>query len=118
MTRLNPEWMARGACLKLPEDERQDFYLEADNQPDRDKQAARAVRVCARCPVREQCLRWALDHNETFHIWGGETPRQRHNRKMRHGSVEGYWEHRKARIAACDPCRAAWQTWKQAKEAA
>ena len=33
--------------------------------------AARAKRVCAGCPVREQCLTWAITTNERGGIWGG-----------------------------------------------
>lgn len=33
--------------------------------------------VCGRCPVREQCLAWALRHGEREGVWGGLTPRQR-----------------------------------------
>ena len=30
-----------------------------------------AKRVCAQCEVREQCLKWAIEHDERFGIWGG-----------------------------------------------
>lgn len=44
--------------------------------------AAPALRVCARCPVRAQCLELALSGADTWDgistgIWGGTTPRQR-----------------------------------------
>jgi len=29
------------------------------------------------CPARQACLDYALEHNETFGIWGGHTPRER-----------------------------------------
>ena len=28
-----------------------------------------AKRVCAQCEVREQCLKWAIEHDERFGIW-------------------------------------------------
>lgn len=34
-------------------------------------------RVCARCPVADQCLRYALDNGETDGLWGGLTPTAR-----------------------------------------
>jgi WhiB family redox-sensing transcriptional regulator len=34
-------------------------------------QVERAKQVCQRCPVREPCLRWALNHGVAFGIWGG-----------------------------------------------
>lgn len=30
-----------------------------------------AKRICARCDVREDCLAYALAHDERFGIWGG-----------------------------------------------
>lgn len=36
-----------------------------------------AKRICGQCFVREQCLEWALDHAETWGIWGGLSERER-----------------------------------------
>lgn len=37
-----------------------------------------ALWVCNKvCPVRDQCLAWALDNNESHNIYGGKTPHQR-----------------------------------------
>ena len=41
---------------------------------------ARAKAVCARCPLREECLAWALKHHDLTRehgIWGGKTPHER-----------------------------------------
>ena len=40
-----------------------------------------AKRVCAQCEVREQCLNWAVDHDERFGIWGGMSERERRRYK-------------------------------------
>ncbi len=32
---------------------------------------AAAKRVCARCPVRRECLNWALGNGQTVGVWGG-----------------------------------------------
>ncbi|MFZ0664777.1 MAG: WhiB family transcriptional regulator, partial [Acidimicrobiales bacterium] len=37
----------------------------------------KAVRVCSECPVRLDCLGWAIAHNEIFGIWGGISARKR-----------------------------------------
>lgn len=29
------------------------------------------------CPMRAQCLQYALDHNEKFGVWGGTSERER-----------------------------------------
>jgi len=40
-----------------------------------------AKKICANCDVREKCLRYALDNDERFGIWGGLSERER--RKLR-----------------------------------
>jgi WhiB family redox-sensing transcriptional regulator len=37
---------------------------------------------CRHCPVRTDCLQWALDHDE-HGVWGGMTERQRRQLKGR-----------------------------------
>lgn len=64
-------WTADALCaqtgpdLFFPED-----YRETDKVSD-------AQAVCARCPVRRQCLNVALERGEEYGIWGGLTPRDR-----------------------------------------
>ena len=41
-------------------------------------------RVCAQCEVREQCLKWAIEHDERFGIWGGMSERERRRYKKEH----------------------------------
>jgi WhiB family transcriptional regulator, redox-sensing transcriptional regulator len=36
-----------------------------------------AKRICLGCPVRQECLDYALEHNERFGIWGGHSERER-----------------------------------------
>jgi WhiB family redox-sensing transcriptional regulator len=36
-----------------------------------------AKAVCATCPIRRECLAWALAHNEEHGIWGSTTARER-----------------------------------------
>jgi WhiB family redox-sensing transcriptional regulator len=45
-----------------------------------------AKEVCARCPVRVECLEHALTAREQFGIWGGLGERSR--RKLRHTGIE------------------------------
>jgi len=36
-----------------------------------------AVAICSYCPVRLDCLEWALENNEVFGVWGGASARHR-----------------------------------------
>ena len=45
--------------------------------PDKGGTSAPAKRVCARCPVRAECLQDALDTGERFGIRGGLSERER-----------------------------------------
>jgi WhiB family redox-sensing transcriptional regulator len=45
--------------------------------PINDDDSVEALNVCRACPVREECLAWALETRERFGVWGGTTERQR-----------------------------------------
>ena len=45
--------------------------------------ANRAKKICARCPVRVECLEWALANDEKHGIWGGLNERARRALKPR-----------------------------------
>ena len=36
-----------------------------------------ARKLCNKCPVRQQCLEYALANREEFGMWGGLSPQQR-----------------------------------------
>lgn len=36
-----------------------------------------AKKVCALCPVIDDCLAFALETDEPYGVWGGRSPRQR-----------------------------------------
>lgn len=61
-------WMDQRRCRDIP---RETFY------PDNSAGVARARRICARCPVRVQCLEYALDNHIADGVWGGTSERQR-----------------------------------------
>ena len=47
-----------------------------------------AKRVCTGCPVRAQCLEFALENDERFGIWGGLSERERRRvRLQRSGRI-------------------------------
>ena len=79
-------------------------------------------RLCRLCPVIAECLQFALDTDQRFGIWGGQSTIQRQvllgkrrnhtaNRNtptdpppIRHGSQYGFKQHSQRGIPACKPC--------------
>ena len=45
--------------------------------PDKGESTRYAKAICARCPVIEECLQWALDTKERFGVLGGKSERER-----------------------------------------
>lgn len=66
------EWQGQARCLEV---DPEIFFPERGGS----SKAARAV--CNDCPVRIECLRYALKNREQFGIWGGTSERER--RKLR-----------------------------------
>lgn len=64
------DWTAARACADI--NPTVFFPEQGDNLG---VQAAKAI--CATCPVRIECLDYAVDNVEQFGIWGGTTMRQR-----------------------------------------
>lgn len=69
-----PRW-ENAACRGLPATL---FYPE----PGDIAGVRHAREVCARCEIREACLQFALDNNETIGVWGGTSSKDR--RQMKH----------------------------------
>lgn len=68
-------WAARGLCVNVDDP---DVFYPADGS-----RGTKARRICDRCPVRAECLEYALASDEEFGIWGGLDPRERRNLKRR-----------------------------------
>ncbi|MCC7078652.1 MAG: WhiB family transcriptional regulator [Acidimicrobiia bacterium] len=45
--------------------------------PGRGMSTAPAKAICASCPVRAECLEYALENREKYGIWGGKSERER-----------------------------------------
>jgi len=50
--------------------------------PEKGGSTREAKRVCAGCPVRLQCLEYALGNDERFGIWGGLSERERRRLRL------------------------------------
>ena len=56
--------------------------------------------MCARCPVRQPCLEYALSNRIVSGIWGGLTERER--RPLQSAWVQAEWRERDRAILAAD----------------
>lgn len=68
-------WQEDAACRELGS--RLFFHPVGERGPESEERDAAAKEVCARCPVRRECLRHALEVQEPFGIWGGLTEQER-----------------------------------------
>lgn len=73
------DWQERAACR----DYGTDLFFESDNERGelRSRREQAAKKVCAVCPVRTECLRFAESTPERFGVWGGTTQRERVTRR-------------------------------------
>ncbi len=66
-------WQERAACR----DEDPELFFPVGSLGPAAQQEAKAKAVCARCPVVEQCLAYAMQTGQDYGIWGGMTPDER-----------------------------------------
>ena len=67
-------WVVFAACR----DADPDLFFPAGREEE-----LRALAVCASCPVRSECLDYALEAGERFGIWGGLTEKKRRKLSLR-----------------------------------
>lgn len=53
--------------------------------PEKGGSTREAKRICQACGVRDECLEYALAHDERFGIWGGLSERERRKLKKEMG---------------------------------
>lgn len=68
-----PAWMMHGNCINEPVTT---FFLERH-----DHNANRARAICAFCAVKPECTAYGM--TQLHGIWGGLTPRERRNIRVR-----------------------------------
>lgn len=87
LVQRRPAWQAEAACTGSDIDL---FFTE------RGESTSPAKQVCGTCPVRDDCLEYALDTGEKFGIWGGLSERERRRlRRARSRAKKG--------VASCAP---------------
>jgi WhiB family redox-sensing transcriptional regulator len=70
------DWQLEAKCAELPIRKSDAMFF-----PNRGGSSKAARAMCAGCPVRPECLEYALNNKEAFGIWGGTSERER--RKLR-----------------------------------
>lgn len=67
-------WQERSLCAQTDPEA---FF------PEKGGSTREAKKVCIGCEVRQECLEYALEHDERFGIWGGLSERERRKLKKR-----------------------------------
>lgn len=75
--RADDEWRARAACR----DSDPDLFFPVGTTGVAVEEIEAAKAVCMGCPVREECLQYALEANQDTGVWGGTSEEER--RKLR-----------------------------------
>ena len=101
-----PAWQQQAAC----------HGMTALFFPTRGEDARPARAICAGCPVRTECLDFAIDGGDHHGVFGGTSERERRslrrgdNAKRRRaacGTRSGYYRHRAEFTEPCQECRQA-----------
>lgn len=102
------DWMSDARCV---ETDPEAFFPSTGNS------GAAAKRVCRVCPVRDECLAWALETGEPHGVLGGASAEDRRRMRRRaarratpsieHGTERGAQAHRRRSEVPCGPCSAA-----------
>ncbi|MFI9829040.1 MAG: WhiB family transcriptional regulator [Streptomyces sp.] len=72
-------WRNHAACRH----EDPDLFFPIGNTGPALVQTEQAKAVCHRCPVREQCLEWAMESGQAIGVWGGTSEAERRSLQRR-----------------------------------
>jgi hypothetical protein len=74
MTRIvGLDWQARSACRDA---DPETFFPASEDytSPANARALVAAGAICGRCPVRQECLTYAVESGQSFGIWAGHSP--------------------------------------------
>jgi WhiB family transcriptional regulator, redox-sensing transcriptional regulator len=74
MLDVRTNWQSAAACHSCDPD----LFFPVSSSGPAVEQAAKAIQICARCPVRRQCLAFALRTRQPYGVWGGLTEQERY----------------------------------------
>jgi WhiB family transcriptional regulator, redox-sensing transcriptional regulator len=78
-------WRDEAACrghntsLFFPRDPHDDYEEGEPKRRETRRMYRQAIRICNSCPVKQECLDYALDFPEIYGMWGGLTRPERAN---------------------------------------
>jgi WhiB family redox-sensing transcriptional regulator len=67
------EWRELGSCRQLDTA----LFFPIGQTGEAEVKIARAKKVCVTCPVRQQCLEFAITTNQEYGVWGGHSEEER-----------------------------------------
>lgn len=76
----NESWAAAAACKGGDPDR---LFVRGAEQN-------HAKRICRNCPVRTECLAYALDYGMEYGVWGGMTERERRSLVKQRPDVQSW----------------------------
>ena len=76
---MSTEWMADGKCRDYPAE----MFFPGDGVG-----VIKAQKICAACPVKAQCLNYALENHVEHGVWGGTSERER--RRLQRARRRGF----------------------------
>jgi len=76
---MDTTWRNAAACIDMDTE----LFFPAGISGAALDQAQQAKAICAGCPVRAQCLDWALTTHQDAGIWGGLTEDERRQRRRK-----------------------------------
>lgn len=71
------DWRNSANCAGL---DSRVFYAEGKGST---AQVHQAKRICAACPVRQQCADWAIQTGEFYGVWGGMSQQELRRKRRR-----------------------------------
>lgn len=86
------DWRDDAACSGMDGE----IWFPVVHTPGWEDQLARAKKICAACPVRQECLEYALDTGQRAGVWGGLSEKEREELRggpaLRGSHVDRCWE--------------------------
>ncbi|GAA3728483.1 WhiB family transcriptional regulator [Salinactinospora qingdaonensis] len=81
--RPRPSWGWQDAAACRGEDLVLFFGPDGERQPEREIRERKAKEICAQCPVRTECLDYAISRPEKYGTWGGLNEDERASERRR-----------------------------------